>query len=964
MATHMHDREITRAVAQPELIDKFDVREWVSSKVYRRGVDYFKNGRVVFFELGDDDSIRAEVEGTETYSVHIVWDEAGEPVVDCTCPFDWEPLCKHAVAAILYWQDRGDAGVCAEEEDHDHEGEDEILPEWSFDRKGYIAEIAMLEMKKRRQKKVLDSIRILRRPKGGGCGEYEVTSGTVDDSYRVIVRDLVYHGQTTCSCMDYLTNELGTCKHIELVKDCLERRAGRTEKARQSWRRRHQDQHVWISLKPRNTYERALSPYEEIHIHSGDEAIRRRLFSERSSKGSPWTGDGYLCDLGRDKTAHERFSEAIAAIRGLLKRRFHSDIMVADHVMMLLEEIDARRSWEKRVNDIVLSPEKSPEWTAVKGGLSMKLYDYQEKGTLFAVAGRRSFIGDDMGLGKTVQAIAAALLIKRLSGIKKVLIFCPASLKFQWKREIEKICGEKAQIVSGNKLTREDIYGNCGAMFLIVNYELIFRDEENLRRLGADMIILDEAQRIKNWETKTAKGIKRLKSEFALILTGTPFENRLVELHSLCEFLHPRALGPMWRLMPTYGNLDADDKLIGYSNLSDLRGKIAPFFLRREKDAVQGQLPDKVVNEYSVEIGSAQRPYHDDYEATMARILSRAKRRPLTPEEMKRVFMCLTSMRIISNALAQHDWEKYRSEVDAPGPLTLKQIRGFHSPKLMEFRSIMEELLDKPGAKFVIFSQWERMLLLAEASIRDLLMERKMESVIFSGALPTGKRGAVIDRFINDPKLRIFFSTDAGGLGLNLQESASYVINLEMPWNPAVLEQRIARVHRIGQSRTVNVVNLISTECIEERVYGAVQNKRLLFDGLFDGRTEEVKFERGSSFVERLKDIIGDVDAGEGEDPSPEEVDELSGGPQVDAAAKGGGQEPESEGMDVDLSGLVQFLGSLVGNSEMAACRPSSFRVSIHREGDDVSLKLKSPPKDLLVGMKKALKGLSDMMGA
>lgn len=930
----------------------FDVREWVSSKVYWRGVDYYKHGRVAAFELGDDDAISAEVEGSERYQVEIRWGDGGEPETRCTCPYDWEPMCKHAVAAILYWQERG-------EEEGQGDPEEEVAR--AFDRGGHITDIAELERKKRRSKKLLEALKILRRPKDGLYGEYAVASATTSASYTVAVRDLEDRSQTTCDCADYLVNELGTCKHIERVNEEVMRRLKRGESKRRGQGR------VFISVKPRDTHaEGDVHPFSEIHIHSGDPAVRERLFAGGTRAASLWTADGFLRMAPHGTSFEERLAATTNAIGEKFKGARTPEIVVAGRVKKLVAELEESRLWETKTAGLLRAPQRSPEWTALKRELPISLYGYQEEGILFAASKRRTFIGDDMGLGKTVQAIAASLLIKKLAGIRRILIFCPASLKFQWKREIEKISPEKAEIVQGNRIARRQIYETSEALFLIVNYEMIFRDEELLRAWEPDLIILDEAQRIKNWDTKTAKGIKRLKSPFAIVLTGTPFENRLPELQSLCEFLHPRALGPMWRLLPTYGNLDAHEKLVGFTNLSELRRRIAPFFLRREKTAVMSQLPEKVVNEYAVEISQEQRASHDDYEAALARILSRAKKRPLTPEEVKRAFMCLTAMRIISNALAQHDWKKFQPVVDVPDALSLSEIRGFHSPKLLEFRSLMEDLLEAPEVKFVIFSQWERMLLLAEASIRDLLMQRGLESVIFSGAIPTGARARVIERFINDPRLRIFFSTDAGGVGLNLQEAASHVINLEMPWNPAVLEQRIARVHRIGQRRTVNVVNLISTGCVEERVYAAVCNKRKLFEGLFDGQTDEVAFEKGSSFIERLTEMIGDIEEKasrtEGEGPAmdlPDKAEGDSEGIATDAATVAADKE-----RTIDLSGIAQVIGSLLGQPRIASTLPAeSLKLGIREQDGELRLAIKKPPQEFMGKLKALLTGLAEAIG-
>jgi superfamily II DNA or RNA helicase len=968
---------LKRGQSASAFIDDFDVRDWVSSKVYNRGVEYFRNERVVSFEVDDEDNIHAEVEGSDLYDVDVSWERDGEPVVRCTCPYDWEPLCKHAVAAILFWQQGGASEIRA-----DRSGCIEEPPPvpTHFDRDAHIKDIAEVEKRTRRSKKALEPLGILSKPKGEICGAYKISSGSRKVSYDVVVRDAGELSYTTCNCPDYLTNELSTCKHIELVKIHL----AKVMKKRGGPRRR--DCNIWISVMPKNSYENPMNPYEEIHIHASDPVVREALFSQNAGMAMNWNENGYLINPDDGACASENFADVLKTLKRSFKNNGATKIFVAPEVDSIVAGIDDGRAWRERIDKIIRSPHEFTEWTALKKTIPIKLYDYQEEGILFAVRNRRSFIGDDMGLGKTVQAISAALLIKQIKGKNRTLIFCPASLKHQWKREIEKISSEEALIVEGHRIVRRDIYRATRAMFVIVNYELIFRDEEFFQEFAPDTIILDEAQRIKNWETKTAKGIKRLQSEFAMVLTGTPFENKLVELQSLCEFLHPRALGPMWRLMPTYGSLDENARITGFSNLSALRSRIAPFFIRREKKEVLSQLPEKIVNEYTVEISSAQLAYHDDYANSVARLLSRAKKRPLTPDEIRKLFMFLTCMRIISNALAQHDWKRYQKTVDVPEPLTLSQIRGFHSPKLMEFRSVMEELLDRPDTKFVIFSQWERMLLLAEASIRDILMKKGLESVIFSGRLSTRKRPEVIERFTNDPKLRIFFSTDAGGLGLNLQESANYVVNLEMPWNPAVLDQRIGRVHRLGQKRTVNVINFISTGCIEERVYAAVGNKRMLFEGFFDGKTDNVVFEKSSTFIDKLREIMGDdaeiadadvnsdvgasANTGVLADEAKIEVvedfstdkDSLARAEAVVEGVNNGGDGDVGVGQTIDLTGVLNALGSWIGNKEMAMAPAGALKIGIEKSDGDVKIAIKKPPRELIQGLKQTLAGLAEMI--
>jgi superfamily II DNA/RNA helicase len=300
----------------------------------------------------------------------------------------------------------------------------------------------------------------------------------------------------------------------------------------------------------------------------------------------------------------------------------------------------------------------------------------------------------------------------------------------------------------------------------------------------------------------------------------------------------------------------------------------------------------------------------------------------------------------------------------------------------------MEELLEPRDTKFVIFSQWERMLKLADVSIKDIVVKNGAESAIFSGSLSLVKRAETLRRFNDDPMLRVLFSTDAGGVGLNLQEAASTVMNLEMPWNPAVLEQRIARVHRPGQKRTVNVVNFISTECIEEKVYDAICNKKALFDGVFNGMTDKVIFDKGSSFIDRLKGMIDEDEQTAGsadvqaDGPAAETADaasreETAKGPENAGTRASAEQSPASSGVSVpvpsagngradggpggpetyrtiDLSGILKALGTWVGRPEIASLGDGQLKLKVKEEDGEIKLSLAKPPKELLTGIKNA----------
>jgi superfamily II DNA/RNA helicase len=215
----------------------------------------------------------------------------------------------------------------------------------------------------------------------------------------------------------------------------------------------------------------------------------------------------------------------------------------------------------------------------------------------------------------------------------------------------------------------------------------------------------------------------------------------------------------------------------------------------------------------------------------------------------------LAQQRIIANGLGQQRfdeiWPAYRNA--RPDAALLE---GLFSPKLVELRRLIGDLVLSQRRKVVVFSQWRRMLRLAEWSLRDLLGDRGLRAVFFTGAeRPSQRTQSVVD-FHDDPRASVMFLSDAGGVGLNLQKAATACINLEMPWNPAVLEQRIGRIYRLGQTQPIDVFNLVSEGSIEARIAGLVRTKQALFAGLFDGTSDELRFDTAASFLTSVERIV------------------------------------------------------------------------------------------------------------
>jgi hypothetical protein len=481
--------------------------------------------------------------------------------------------------------------------------------------------------------------------------------------------------------------------------------------------------------------------------------------------------------------------------------------------------------------------------------LKRKLYPYQTEGlTRFLEAGRL-LLADDMGLGKTTQAVAAAHVLFESGRVRRGILVVPAALKPQWLREWEQTSDAPCSVVDGAPEERRDQYRKLRAGFLIIGYEQLLRDIEHIQRLSPEFVVLDEAQRIKNYATKSAVYVKSLEPAFRLVLTGTPMENRLEDLASILDWVDDLALAPKWRLVPWYtvwsGDASAGGRA-GARNLDTLRARIAPCVVRRVRREVLAQLPSRTDTRVPVEMTPQQRGEHDELNEPIARLIASSKRRPLTQPEFLRLMSLLTQQRIISNGLGQlrfqELWPAYKDAVPDPA-----LIEGLFTPKLTQLRRIAHDLVAEQGRKVVVFSQWRRMLRLAEWSVRDILGRAGARAAFFTGAERPAQRTRSIVDFHDDPNVAMLFLSDAGGVGLNLQRAASACINLEL---------RIGRIYRLGQKDPIDVYHLVSEYGIESRIANVMGTKQALFSGLFDGTSDEIQFESGASFLSSVEKLV------------------------------------------------------------------------------------------------------------
>ncbi len=659
--------------------------------------------------------------------------------------------------------------------------------------------------------------------------EFRVTNPASVGVYRVAIRGEA-PGINYCSCPDYAVNTLGTCKHIEFTLAALRRKRG-----------------------GKTALDRGFKPlFSEIYLRYG---LKREVAfgpatdcptALRTLAAKYFDAHGLL-----KPEAYARFDKFLREASHIAREVNHELRCYEDTIGFVAQVRD--QAWRLAMIDQAFP--QGIESPAFEGLLKVSLYPYQRQGALFAARAGRCLLADDMGLGKTIQAIAASEILARTGGIERVLIVCPTSLKHQWQSEIAKFTDRTAQVIEGSLAVREAAY-TSEAFFKITNYDVIHRDAEAIRLWAPDLIVLDEAQRIKNWKTRAARTVKRLPSEHAIVLTGTPLENRLEDLHSIVEFVDRHRLGPTFRFLAEHQHVDEVGKVIGYRNLGEIARTLEPILLRRTKQKVLRELPERLDKTFFVPMTPQQQKHHEENQETVARIVTKWRRYHFLSEaDQRRLMIALQNMRMACNStwLLDHETD--------------------FGVKADELATQLEEIFEREGAKVVVFSQWVR----THELLQRRFEARRWDHVFFHGGVPGPQRKGLVERFKEDPDCRLFLATDAGGVGLNLQH-ASVVVNMDQPWNPAVLEQRIGRVHRLGQHRPVSVINYVSQGTIEHGMLSLIDFKKSVFAGVLDEGSDEV-FLGGS----RLKNFMDTVERASGgippampsqetPDPTSEEV--------------------------------------------------------------------------------------------
>jgi len=727
--------------------------------------------------------------------------------------------------------------------------------------------------------------------------DYTLTNSASGKCYRIALRGWE-PGESYCSCPDFRKNTLGTCKHIIYALDKVGKKFTKTVRETPA-----EIKEICVYLR----YGRRL----KLGL-----LIPKGLSPEISAQLAPFKG----------KTIQniKNLIRCIRRVEGL-----GADVTIYPDA----EEYMNQTLFQERMAETVAEIRKDPKNHPLrKTLLKSELLPYQMDGIAFAAEAGRAILADDMGLGKTIQGIGVAELLSRHASVSKVLVICPASLKSQWRLEIKRFSDRSCRLVLGSAKERPAQY-DSDSFFIVCNYEQVLRDFLSIERVKWDLIILDEGQRIKNWEAKTSRIIKALKSPFALVLSGTPLQNRIDDLFSVVEFIDDRRLGPAFRFFNRHWVVDEKGKLLGYKNLDELRENLKPVLLRRTRKEVIRDLPPRTNRILRIPPTEEQLDLQKGHRQIIQTIISK---RYLTEMDLLRLQKALLMCRMCANST-------FLVDKQAPG----------YSSKLKELDQLVEQLMAEEDRKIVLFSEWTTMLNLIE----PLLDRQKLDYVRLDGSVPQKKRQALMHRFQNDPACQLFITTNAGSTGLNLQ-AANTVINVDLPWNPAILEQRIGRAHRMGQKRPVQVFLLVTEDTLEENLLATLSAKHELTLAVLDPEsdTTEVDMATGMEELKRRLEILL------GEKPEAAEDESMKQRVEMEAQALAKKEKVAAAGGKL-VGAAFAFIGEMFAGGEASeefSQLAGAFKAKLNdcmEKGDDGSLKMtiSIPDETFLDNMAKSL---------
>jgi len=503
--------------------------------------------------------------------------------------------------------------------------------------------------------------------------------------------------------------------------------------------------------------------------------------------------------------------------------------------------------------------------------VNVTLYPFQRKAVDFVLRNDgRACIFDEMGLGKTVSATAALIRLVEAKKAGRAIIVAPNAVLEQWRDEMVEKFGLQPMLVTSKRQLKERMM-LYEKPLIIINYELLRVDVELILKKAFDTLILDEVTRVKNWDTQTSEAVKRILVRNVIALTGTPLENHIGELYNIVSIVQPGYFGRYHEdflaryTIRTQGSGWQSHPSVNLSTLGELRTRLSIVSIRRTKSEVLKQLPPLTMEYVYTEPARNQKMIYDILQSSLRETIldeysyglsDEGGPNPFTANRI-RLYTLLREACADISMIAGYLRRKQRENTkdaqllrQSPVFSRLMRILSKLEPenaKLVELKQLVQDLVEQ-GHKIVIFSQFVPVVKL----VQDELQSDGITCVLYHGQLTSDERSANLKNFTSNQHIAVLTSTDAGQFGLNLQ-AADAVINYDLPWNPARLQQRIARIHRIGQPNKVLAVNFVVKDTIEEHVRDVLEKKKKVFkDVTVSDLTETEDFG-----LDELREIFG-----------------------------------------------------------------------------------------------------------
>ena len=435
---------------------------------------------------------------------------------------------------------------------------------------------------------------------------------------------------------------------------------------------------------------------------------------------------------------------------------------------------------EERMHDVNAPVLPIPSDDGLLTGVT--LFDYQRNIFAKMVTAKRAICSMVMGAGKTLTTIACFSWIRRYyKPNARLLVICPKSLRIQWANEIKRVTNlDSTQVMRESDL-------DLNTPVYIATYQWYSQNHEFFLQRNFDVLVADEIQYVRNSESKTWKSLSKIRTEYFFGLSGTVIENRLNDLYSIMQIVNPGLLGPFYNGVKNVQHLQdrLRNSVFSYSAIS---------------------LPAINYHNINVVMDSEQTAMHDENMEQAKQIIARS----MNGAPSQRDTMLIQSLLL-----------KARQSCNA-AELVTKEESNIPSTKIEAFINLVNDICIRRNQKLVVFSEWTEMLTLCKR-----FLPRNIGYVSYTGAQSAEKRAANLARFQNDPNCLIFFSSDAGGVGLDgLQLVSSNIVHLELPWNPSRLDQRTGRVWRIRQTQPVNCYYIVSNGGIEQHIQNVLNDKR------------------------------------------------------------------------------------------------------------------------------------------